>query len=338
MERRFAARLGANECLYGPSPHAVQAMADAAADAWMYGDPTCHDLRHAIATHHGVTPDCIVVGEGIDGLQGYLVRLFVAQGDAVVTSDGAYPTFNYHAVGYGGTLHKVAYTDDHEDPDALLTKAAETGAKLIYFANPDNPMGTWHDAKTVQRMIDALPDGATLVLDEAYIDTAPPDIAPAIDTTNRQVIRMRTFSKAYGLAGLRVGYAIGHPDVIRGFEKVRNHFGMGRIQQAGALAALQDQTYLRAATDRNATDRAALGELLAAHGLKPLASATNFVAADTGQNADYAKRLVAALGAQGVFVRMPGVAPLNRCIRVSVPDEAARDVLERALPRALRTL
>ncbi|MEO0357879.1 MAG: pyridoxal phosphate-dependent aminotransferase [Pseudomonadota bacterium] len=343
MERKFAARLGANESLSGPSPLAQAAMAKAAADAWIYGDPTCFDLRHALAAHHMVSPDCIVVGEGIDGLQGYLVRLFVAQGDTVVTSDGAYPTFNYHAVGFGGTLHKVPYKDDHEDPDALIARAKATHAKLIYFANPDNPMGTWHSASTVQKMIDRIPVGTTLILDEAYIDTAPtgsscPPTAPAIDTSNPQVVRMRTFSKAYGLAGLRVGYAIGHPDVIRGFEKVRNHFGMGRIQQAGALAALADQDYLMATVDRNATDRANLSEFLAACDLKPIMSATNFVTADTGHDGAYAQCLVAALGREGVFVRMPGVAPLNRCIRVSVPNSDALDVLERAMPRALEAV
>ncbi|MEM9585554.1 MAG: aminotransferase class I/II-fold pyridoxal phosphate-dependent enzyme, partial [Pseudomonadota bacterium] len=132
----FDARLGANESVFGPSPKAIQAMANAASEVWMYGDPESHDLRHAIAAHHGVGADTIMVGEGIDCLLGYLVRLLIGAGDAVVTSDGAYPTFNYHVVGFGGALHKVPYVDDHEDPAALLEKAQEVGAKLIYFSNP----------------------------------------------------------------------------------------------------------------------------------------------------------------------------------------------------------
>ncbi len=171
--RPFAARLGANENTFGPSPNAIAAMQKAASGVWMYGDPESHDLRQALAAHHEIPPENIMIGEGIDGLLGYLARLFVSPGDAVVTSDGAYPTFNYHVAGYGGALHKVPYRDDHEDPQALLAKAAETQAKLIYLANPDNPMGTWHSAPVIQSMIDAVPDGSLLVLDEAYLEFAP---------------------------------------------------------------------------------------------------------------------------------------------------------------------
>ncbi len=234
--RPFAARLGANENVFGPSPAAIAAMREAAAGAWMYGDPESHDLRQALAAHHGVAPDAIMIGEGIDGLLGYLVRLLVGPGDTVVTSAGAYPTFNYHVTGFGGVLSSVPYRGDHEDPEALIARATEQGAKLVYLANPDNPMASWHDAARVQAMIDAVPPGCLLVLDEAYIEFAPEGTAPKLDMHDRRVIRFRTFSKAYGLAGARVGYALAHPELIAAFNKVRNHFGMCRISQAGALA------------------------------------------------------------------------------------------------------
>ncbi|MEM9757543.1 MAG: aminotransferase class I/II-fold pyridoxal phosphate-dependent enzyme, partial [Pseudomonadota bacterium] len=179
--RGFGARLGANESVFGPAPSAVAAMAAAAQETWMYGDPEAHDLRAALAAHHGIAPEAIIVGEGIDGLLGYLVRMCVAPGDAVVTSDGAYPTFNYHVAGYGGALHTVPYRDDREDPGALIAAAEATGAKLIYMSNPDNPMGTWHGAGAVQAMIAAVPRGCLLVLDEAYCDTAPPETRPPLD-------------------------------------------------------------------------------------------------------------------------------------------------------------
>ncbi|PIV74861.1 MAG: histidinol-phosphate aminotransferase, partial [Rhodobacteraceae bacterium CG17_big_fil_post_rev_8_21_14_2_50_65_11] len=118
----FRARLGANESVFGPSPHAIEAMAEAAREAWKYGDAQSHDLRAALAAHHGVKMENIIVGEGIDGLLGYLVRMLVAPGDPVVTSDGAYPTFNYHVAGFGGSLHKVPYSGDHEDPLALIAE------------------------------------------------------------------------------------------------------------------------------------------------------------------------------------------------------------------------
>ena len=150
--RPFAARLGANESVFGPSPRAIAAMEHAARDVWMYGDPENHDLRAALAAHHGVTPDHIVVGEGIDGLLGYLVRLVVEPGDAVVTSDGAYPTFNFHVAGFGGVLHKVPYAGDHEDPEALLAAAQRLRPKLVYLANPDNPMGSHHPGRVIEAM------------------------------------------------------------------------------------------------------------------------------------------------------------------------------------------
>jgi histidinol-phosphate aminotransferase len=331
----FAARLGANESVFGPSPKAVAAIAEAASGAWMYGDPEVHDLRRALAAHHGVGAENIVVGEGIDGLLGYLVRLLVAPGDAVVTSDGAYPTFNYHVAGFGGVLHKVPYKGDAEDPEALIAKAAEVDAKLVYFANPDNPMGSWHDAATVQRMIDALPAGAVLALDEAYADTAPAEAVPAIDTTHPRVIRFRTFSKAYGLAGLRVGYGIAAPDFVAAFNRIRNHFGMGRVAQAGALAALADQDYLARTVADIAAARERIGKIAIEHGLLPLPSATNFVTIDCGRDGAFARAVVAGLIARGVFVRMPFTPPQDRCIRVSCGREADLDAFARALPEAL---
>ncbi|CTQ48689.1 pyridoxal phosphate-dependent aminotransferase [Jannaschia donghaensis] len=331
----FAARLGANESVFGPSPQAVAAMADAARDAWMYGDPEAHDLRAALATHHGIPVANVVPGEGIDGLLGYLVRLLVGPGDAVVTSAGAYPTFNYHVAGYGGTLHTVPFKGDHEDPEALLARAAKVDAKLIYLSNPDNPMGSWHGADVIRDMIARVPEGCVLCLDEAYADLAPPGTVPPLDVSDPRVIRMRTFSKAHGLAGLRVGYALGHADLIQAFDKVRNHFGLGRVAQAGALAALADADWLAEVQARVAQSRDAIAAIAAQHGLTPLPSATNFVTVECGRDGDFARRVLAALIDAGIFVRMPGVAPLDRCIRIGCGTAADMDALREALPRAL---
>ncbi len=334
----FDARLGANESIFGPSPKAIAAMQKAASEVWMYGDPESHDLRHAVAAHHDVDPANVMIGEGIDCLLGYLVRLLIGPGDAVVTSDGAYPTFNYHVAGFGGALHKVPYVDDKEDPDSLLAMARETNAKLIYFANPDNPMGSWHDPAAVQHMIDAVPEGCLLVLDEAYVELAPGSVSPPIDTSNANVIRMRTFSKGYGMAGARVGYSIGEAGLIDAFNKIRNHFGMCRISQAGALAALQDQGYLADVQAKVAAARDRISLIAQENGLTPLPSATNFVAIDCGKDGDHARAVLAALIQQGVFVRMPFVAPQDRCIRISCGPEADLDIFAAALPKALSAL
>ena len=334
--RAIRARLGANESGFGPSPQAIAAMQAAAHDAWMYGDSEYHDLRAALAAHHGVAPENIIVGEGIDGLLGYLVRMLVGPGDAVVTSDGAYPTFNYHVAGFGGVLHKVPYRDDHQDPSALLARADDVGAKLVYFCNPDNPMGTWHSARVVGRAIDSVPEGTLMVLDEAYIDAAPDGTAPPIDPLDARVIRMRTFSKLYGLAGLRVGYAIGAAPLIAMFDRIRNHFGMGRVAQAGALAALQDPDWLARVQGQVAAARTRIAEIATDNGLHALPSATNFVAIDCGRDGAFARAVLDGLAARDVFVRMPGAAPLNRCIRISTGPDEALDILAQTLPQVLR--
>lgn len=336
--RPFAARLGANENGFGPSPRAVAAMQAAAGEVWKYGDPTSHDLTHALAAHHRVRPENIILGEGIDGLLGLLVRLTVAPGDVVVTSEGAYPTFNFHVAGFGGVLDKVPYRDNAEDPRALLDRARDTGARLVYLANPDNPMGSWHNGAVIEAMLDRLPENALLVLDEAYAEFAPAGAIPAIAADDPRVIRMRTFSKAYGMAGARVGYAIGHPDLIAAFDRVRNHFGMNRVSQIGALAALQDRDWLAHVVARVDAARRRIASIGAESRLTALPSATNFVALDTHRDGAFARRLVDALAAERVFVRMPGVAPLDRCIRVSCGPDPELDILAQALPRALSRL
>jgi histidinol-phosphate aminotransferase len=254
----------------------------------------------------------------------------------VVTSDGAYPTFNFHVAGYGGVLHKVPYLGNHEDPAALVARAAAVGAKLVYLANPDNPMGSWHDGVAVAAMVAALPDGCLLVLDEAYVDLAPAGTAATIDADDPRVIRMRTFSKGHGLAGLRVGYALAAPGLIAAFDKVRNHFGVGRVAQAGALAALQDAGWLDSVRARVADARHRIGAIVRASGLDPLPSATNFVTVDCGRDGAFARAVLQALVARGIFVRMPFVAPHDRCIRISCGTEADLDALAAALPAALQ--
>ncbi|MGR3814982.1 MAG: pyridoxal phosphate-dependent aminotransferase [Cognatishimia activa] len=338
MGRPFAARLGANENIFGPSPKAIAAMAKAAQEIWMYGDPENHDLRHALAAFHTVSPDNIVVGEGIDGLLGYLVRLLIGQGDAVVTSLGAYPTFNYHVAGFGGTLHTVPYLNDHEDLPALIAKAQETQAKLIYFANPDNPMGTWQKGEDIAAQLDQVPDDCLLVLDEAYVELAPEGTEAIYDVEHPRVIRMRTFSKGYGMAGARVGYAMGAKELIKSFDKIRNHFGMNRASQAAALAALDDQDWLSQTRQKVTEARATIAEIARANGLTALPSATNFVAIDCHRDGDYAKALLAALVARGIFVRMPFVSPQDRCIRLSCgrPEDLAH--VAKALPEAIKSL
>lgn len=333
---KFAARMGANESVFGPSPKAVAVMREAAGCNWRYSDPENYELRAALADHHALSLDTIVIGEGIDGLLGLTCLMYLEPGGTVVTSDGAYPTFNFHVLAHGGRLVKVPMRADKEDLGALLDVAKREKARILYVSNPNNPMGSWWPAEEIADLIANLPPQTLLILDEAYSDTAPRGTLPPIDVNNPQVIRFRTFSKAYGLAGARIGYAIAQPEIIEAFDKVRNHYGINRVGQLGALAALEDQVYLKEVVGKIARARDQIAQVARDNGLKPLPSATNFVAIDCGGDGDLAKRILDGVLAERVFIRKPGVAPLDRCIRVSCSHDEDIALFAKALPVALQ--
>lgn len=335
--RAFAARLGANELTLPPSPQVVEAIRRAVTEqASWYPDSTMHDLTEALAAHFGHAPEEVLVGEGIDGLLGLIVRLFMAPGDVAVTSRGAYPTFDYHVAGFGGVVEAVPYRDDHEDTVALAARARETDARLLYVSNPDNPMGSWVSHAAIEALADAVPPTCLVLLDEAYAEFhTDPDAVTPRGFRRPNVIRLRTFSKAYGLAGLRIGCALGHPDLIAGFGRIRNHFGVSRLSQVAALAALQDTVHLSKVVAAVAAGRARLADIARANGLTPLPSATNFVTIDCGRDGDHARAVLREMLARDIFIRMPGPSPLDRCIRISTGTEAELDLVAAALPGAL---
>ncbi len=337
--RVFKARLGANELTLPPSDFVRAACTRVARDeAGFYPDPTAFELREKLAAHTGRAPNEILVGEGIDALLGWIVRLFMGQGDSAVTSRGAYPTFNYHVAGAGGHIEMVPYRDDVEDPEALAAMVRQFDAKLVYFCNPDNPMGSWHDFVTVQKFVDSIPETCLVLLDEAYMEFTPQGVVPPDNFSRPNLVRLRTFSKAYGLAGFRIGYALGPDRIIKGFDKIRNHFGVTRIAQAAALAALEDVAHTQQTVAVIAKGRGRLSDIASDNGLTPLRSATNFVAINCGRDGEFAKRLLDEIVARQVFIRMPGVEGLNRCIRVSVGREDELDLFEQVLPEAVAAL
>jgi histidinol-phosphate aminotransferase len=339
LERRIGAalrlRIGANESNFGPSPKAVAAMSAAAARVNWYCDPEGYVLREAIAAKHGISRDNVVLGAGIDDLLGLIVRTVIDPGDTIVMSHGAYPTFAFHVNGFGGKLATEPYRDDRNDPTALAAAARRGGARLLYLSNPDNPTGSWLSASDQLALLAALPEGCLLVLDEAYADFAPTDAVPETDPEDLRLIRLRTFSKAHGMAGARIGYAVAPAETIRTFDKIRHHFGVNRVAQEGALASLGDTDFIAQVRREVEEGKRHYGRIAAEFGLTALPSATNFVAIDCGTT-ERAKAILAALLEQErVFIRMPGVAPLNRCIRVSVGTVEERRLFGEALGRVL---
>jgi histidinol-phosphate aminotransferase len=330
----FHVRIGANESAFGISPKARQAMVEAIDHISWYNDPENHDLREALAQHHTVSISNITVGGGIDDLLGLAVRAFLSPGQITVSSLGSYPTYHYHVNGFGAQSHTVPYHNDRNDLKALLDAVHKTGSHLVYFSNPDNPAGTYHTTTELQAFIDQLPETCIFILDEAYIEFAPKNAILPISPIHPRLIRMRTFSKAHGMAGARIGYAICDPEIVTAFEKIRLHFMVNRIAQAGALASLHDPDFVQSVVRSVAQGRQEYQALARSVGLNPLPSATNFVTFDA-HTPERAGAILNALQSQGVFVRKPGAPPLDRCFRVTVGIPEERQAFAEILPDIL---
>jgi histidinol-phosphate aminotransferase len=330
-------RLGANESAFGPSPAAIAALHDAVAHTSWYGDPESVELRTALAARHACAIENIVIGSGIDDLMSLIVRTFCAPGATSLAVHGSYPTWTYHVHGYGAVLDTVPPRPDAAvDVDALIARAGVRRPAVVYVANPDNPSGTSVAATEIARLRAGLADDVLLVLDEAYADFADPSVLPPAVLEPR-TIRLRTFSKAYGLAGARIGYAIADASYIAAFQKIRQHYGVNRGAQLAALAALQDERFVRGVIDEVARGREhyrAIGERL---GSRTLASSTNFVCFEIGTRAE-AEAMVAALLERGVFVRKPYAPPIDGFIRVTVGTRDERDVFAERFAEALERM
>jgi histidinol-phosphate aminotransferase len=322
LERRrgkpFLARLGANESAFGPSPKATQAAANF--NPAHYGDPKSFLLREALSKHHRIPADHILVASGIDELLALFCRAFAAPGDTAVTTEGTYPTFAFGATAAGLQLSKVPYRDHRPDLERLAQ-----GAKIVYLANPDNPTGALLPASEIEAFRRQLPGDCLLLLDEAYADFVPPQDLPIFPPDDPNVVRLRTFSKAHGLAGCRIGYALAHPAHIATLDKIRLHFGVNGPAQAAALASLEDQTYLADVVRQTLEGRERLSEIGRRAGLTPLPSSTNFVLFDTGPQTD---TWLNTLLDRGIFVRRAALGGLR--ITVGTPEQM--DLLEQQLP------
>jgi histidinol-phosphate aminotransferase len=331
-------RLGANESAFGPSPKAVAAMSAELSHLSWYGDPESYELRDAIARRHGCTIENVCVGSGIDDLMGLAVRAFTSPGSVCLATQGTYPTFAYHVTGHGAFLEGVRYRNDgFVDVDALIAAAQRLRPKIVYLANPDNPSGTLLPASEILRLFEALPRDSLFFLDEAYADFVEEEGA-STEMLHPRLLRVRTFSKAYGMAGARVGYLLSTPRNVGTFQKIRLHYGVNRNAQIGALAALGDGAFHRFVIDAVAAGRTEYYELAASLGRGALRSHANFVCIDFG-DAQTATGMVNRLLERGVFIRKPGAPPLDRYIRVTVgtPRERAQfaDALRAACGEAL---
>ena len=317
-------KLASNENPLGCSSAAAQAIADHAGQAHIYPDFDCYDLRHALARHCGVRPDQVLPGAGSSELILLVARAFLENGRNAVMPQFSFQAYESCTKSVGADTIIVP-VDDWIPDVARLLAAITTDTRLLYLATLNNPTGTLFPPEDLEQLVTALPEHVVLVLDEAYREFTPPDSQPdvlAMLARRRNMLSLRTFSKIHGLAGLRVGYALGDPELLQTLRKLQLPFSVNSIAQAAAIAALGDTNFIRRAYENNLQERGRLAEALAERGYRQVPSQGNFILFHVGDGATTARELMR----RGVIVRPVGNYGLSEWLRVSVglPHENER--------------
>ena len=282
-------KLASNEGPFGPFPAAAEAMARAAADLNRYPDGGAYRLHGAIAERHGVEVEQVAVGAGADGCIDMLSEAILDPGDEIVCGWPSFPSYVIYARKQGAEAKLVPLADMRYDLDALLA-AVTPRTKLVYVCHPNNPTGTMNTTDELDAYFERVPDHVLTVVDQAYFEYIDrPDYPDAVERyvkQGRRAVVLRTFSKIYGLAGLRVGYAVGPQRVIASLAKVRRPFDLTTPAQAAAIASIGDEAELARRRAVNAEGLHRLTELLREHGMEPVPSVGNFVYVETGGDAN----------------------------------------------------
>lgn len=337
---RDSIKLASNENPLGPGPLARRALADAIAGIGMYPDGSGHELRARLAAKHGVALEQVTLGNGSNDILVLLAETFLTPELEAVYSQYAFAVYPIavQAAGAGARIAK-AHPPDHRMPlghdSAAILAGIGPRTRVVFLANPNNPTGTWLDERELETLLRAIPGEVIVVLDEAYHEYSAEHGVP--DGTrwlarHPNLVVVRTFSKAYGLAGLRVGYALSDPDVADLLNRVRQPFNVSVPALAAAAAALDDHAHLEATLVLNRAGIARLTEGLAALGLKVAPSAANFVLVDLGRPAAPVSEL---LQREGVIVRPVANYGLPNHLRITTGTAAQNERLLAAMSRAL---
>jgi histidinol-phosphate aminotransferase len=317
-------KLASNENPLGPSRLAQAAMRKAVAQMNLYPDGNAFYLKQKLAEKLGVTPSNLILGNGSNEVLEFIGHALIAPGAEVVVSQYCFAVYPIVTALFGGKLTVVPAKACGHDLDAMLA-AITPATRVVFVANPNNPTGTSVSAEALTRFVHAVPSNVLIALDEAYIEFLAEsiDLLPEIRNGNRaNLLLMRTFSKIYGLAGLRLGYGIGHPDLIADFEKVRQPFNINAIAQAGALAALDDTAHAEKTRRINSRGLKFYARAFRKLGLEFLPSSANFILVRVGDG----QRVFNELQKRGVIVRPMGGYQLPEWIRISIgtPKENQR--------------
>jgi histidinol-phosphate aminotransferase len=331
-------KMASNENPFGPSPLAVKAMQSVLAESNFYPDNNAGELRQKLAEHHKVQPEQVVPTAGSTALLGIIARTLLSPGLNAITSERSFIVYPIATQAAGGQLIQVPMRGDGFDMNAIAA-AVDQHTRIIYISNPNNPTGTLVPAKELDHFLDALPEQVIVILDEAYHDFAQyfaairsVDYSHALDYVNqgRKVVVLRTFSKAHGLAGVRVGYGIGPAELMSYFARMRTTFSVSAVAQAAAMAALDDQAHIQKTLKNNTEQAERLIAGIAELGYHPLPPWANFLYCELG---DDAAAIAKRLQAEGVIVRALGPWGAPTAIRVTVGTPQQNDIFLKAFKK-----
>lgn len=336
-------KLASNENPFGPSPQAVAAISGAASVTNFYPDNEATELRSLLAEKHAVKPQQILVTDGSTALLDMLARMLLAPGLNAVTSERSFIVYSIVTRLCGAKLVQApmsAYTFDLE----ALARAIDGSTRLVFIANPNNPTGTMFFANELERFLSRVPDHVMIVLDEAYYDYGEYHARKMGRTYSRSmqyvaegrknVIVLRTFSKAHGLAGLRVGYGIADAQIVSYLSQIRTAFSVSVPAEAGAIAAVKDEAHIRMAVERNAEGVAFLFPRLQEMGFRVVPTTANFLYIESAEDAN---ALAARIQEGGCIVRSLVAWGIPNALRITVGTPEQNRILIDAISKALKT-
>jgi histidinol-phosphate aminotransferase len=339
-------KMASNEAPFGPSPRAIQAMQAVLTECNFYPDNDARELRDELAKRHSVKPEQVVVTAGSTALLGIIARTLLSPGFNAVTSERSFIVYPIATRAAGGELFEVQTKSDGYDLDALADTINDK-TRIVFLANPNNPTGTLVTSEEVDRFLDKVPENVITILDEAYFDFAQHfaqsrgvNYSHALDYVRRgrNLVVLRTFSKAHGLAGVRVGYGIGPAELMSHFARMRTTFSVSTVAQAAAMAALEDEEHTRKALENNAAEAGRLLDGIAELGYRPVPTWANFIYCEIGEDAGaFSKRMQS----EGVIIRPLGPWGMATAFRVTIgtPEQngtflkAFRKVMEKVAAR-----
>lgn len=315
-------KLASNENPLGPSPYAIKEMTQGLWDLHSYPDMYAYNLKASLCKLYDLKPENIILGNGSEGIMAYIARTFVLPGDHIVTSENTFIGFNILFQSVGANIERTPLTEDYKFDIIKIAEAIKPDTKIIYIANPNNPTGTYVSKTEFDFLMKHVPKHTLVILDEAYFEFAKnlEDYPDSMDYRYDNVITLRTFSKAYGLAGIRVGYGFAHEDLIANLTKIKLPFEPNLIAQLGAIGALRDKPHLKRTLKNNRKMKAKTEEFFKDHGIIYIPSVTNFLTFKVNSEAS-AEKLNTLLLERGVIVRPLKSNGLDSFIRLSIGNK-----------------